>query len=61
MNALIPDISRGVSLKSGRYNQHIAPCCLLLEVGNNQNTLTEALLSMEPLALSVCRYFDRLD
>lgn len=61
MNALIPDISRGVSLKSGRYNQHIAPCCLLLEVGNNRNTLTEALLSMEPLALSVCRYFDRLD
>lgn len=61
MNALVPDISRGISMKSGRYNQHAAPCCVLLEVGNNQNTLTQAMNAMEPLTLAICRYFDALD
>lgn len=60
MNDLVPEICRGVSLKSGRYNQHIQPACLLVEVGNNKNLLSEALAAMEPLALSVCRYFDAL-
>lgn len=60
MNELVPDICREVSLKSGRYNQHISPPCLLVEVGNNRNTLAEALCAMTPLSLSVCRYFDAL-
>lgn len=61
MNDLVPDISRGISYKSGRYNQHIATGCLLVEAGNNRNTLEEALNTMGPLCMAVCRYFDALD
>ena len=61
MNEQAADISRGISYKSGRYNQHVAPCCLLIEVGNNKNTLDEALATMQPLSLAICQYFDALD
>ncbi len=43
-------LCKEVCLKSGRFNQHIAPCCVLIEVGNNRNTLDEALASMPYLA-----------
>lgn len=61
LNAQADKLCRGVSLKSGRYNQHVAPNCLLIEVGNNRNTLTEALCAMRPLALSISAYFDSLN
>lgn len=61
LNNQIEDLCRGVSLKSGRYNQHIAPCCILIEAGNNQNTLTQALNTMQPLSLAICAYFDSLN
>lgn len=60
LNAQMASLSRGVSLKSGRYNQQIAPCCILIEVGNNKNTLEEALASMPYLAHAICEYFDTL-
>ena len=37
-------------VKTGRYNQHVSPNSLLIEVGNNMNTLDEALASMPALA-----------
>ena len=37
-------------LKAGRFNQHVQVGCLLVEVGNNRNTLGEALASMPYLA-----------
>ena len=58
LNAQIENLSRGVSLKSGRYNQHIAPCCVLIEVGNNRNTLEEALRAMPYLANAICSLAD---
>ncbi len=61
MNSLTPDICRGVALKSGRYNQHIAPACLLVEAGNNRNTLPEALNAMRPLSLAICAWLDGVD
>ena len=34
---------------------------MLIEVGNNKNTLPEALNAMEPLAWAICQYFDGLE
>ena len=61
LNRQTADISRGVALKSGRYNQHAASPSMLIEVGNNQNTLPEALRAMPYLAHAICEYFDTLE
>lgn len=50
LNEQIPELCRPVKLTKQRYNQHVAPCCILIEVGNNQNTLEEALASVPYLA-----------
>ena len=46
-------LCRGVTLKSGRFNQHIAPHCVLIECGNNMNTLEEVLRSVPYLAQAI--------
>ena len=61
LNARSSDLCRGVSLKSGRYNQQVATPSMLIEAGNNKNTLPEALNAMEPLARAICQYFDSLE
>ena len=58
LNERAEGLCRGVSLKSGRYNQHAASPSMLIEVGNNKNTLKEALNAMGPLARAICLYFD---
>lgn len=60
VNAICSGLCRETKMKSGRYNQQIAPACLLLEVGNNKNTLEEALAAIPPLTNAVCAYFDAL-
>lgn len=50
VNAQTEGLCRKVMLKSGRFNQHVQVGCLLVEVGNNRNTLEEALASMPYLA-----------
>ena len=58
LNLQAENICRAVKVKSGRYNQHIAPCCVLIEVGNNQNTLEEALRTMPYLCNAICSLAD---
>ncbi len=58
VNQKYPRLFRNTKSMIGRYNQHIAPCCLLLEVGNNKNTLKEALHALPPLADGISAYFD---
>lgn len=53
LNQQQPGLCREVCVKSGRYNQHIAPCCILVEAGNNRNTLQEVLAAMPYLADAV--------
>lgn len=43
-------ICREVMVKNGRYNQHVGTPAILIEVGHNENTLSQALASMPPLA-----------
>lgn len=58
LNLQCEGLCRSVSVKSGRYNQHVAPCCVLVEVGNNYNTLEEALAAMPYLANAICALAD---
>ena len=50
LNAEAEGICKDVLVKKNRYNQHIGVHSILIEVGNNRNTLTEALASMPYLA-----------
>ena len=42
-----PDLFRQMSLRSERYNEHLTPHSVLLEVGAAGNTLRQALRSVE--------------
>lgn len=55
LGALVPGISREVKIKSGRFNQHVSTGALLIEVGNNKNTLSEALASCPVIAEAIAR------
>lgn len=50
MDELYPGLSRGVRVQTGRYNQHLHPRAILLEMGNEKNPLTEAEVSAELMA-----------
>jgi stage II sporulation protein P len=47
---LYPGLAKPVYLKSYRYNLHVRKKSLLIELGNENNTLQEAKNAMEPLA-----------
>lgn len=48
--AKYPSLMRPVSLVEYRYNQHLSPGSLILEVGSNGNTLQEALAAIRLFA-----------
>lgn len=50
INLLNPGLCKDVLVKDGRYNQHIGPTNVLIEVGHNRNTLEEALATLPYLA-----------
>lgn len=47
------ELARKIRVKTGRYNQHVASHCLLVEVGHNANTLDQALNAVEYLAIAI--------
>jgi len=53
VNALAEDLCRPVSAKSSRYNQHVSTGAFLIEVGNNMNSLAEALAAVPYLAQAI--------
>ena len=55
INRQVPGLCKNVMLKSGRYNQHVSVGCVLIEVGNNRNSLQEALCSMPYLADAIAQ------
>ena len=57
LNEIEPGFARKVRIKSGRYNQHVAPNCLLVEVGHNANTIEQAKASMPYLAECIALSF----
>ncbi len=50
LNSQAEGLCKEVRLKSGRFNQHVANGCVLIEAGNNRNTLEQVLASMPYLA-----------
>lgn len=50
LQQIAPGIARDVKIKTGRFNQHVSPGALLIEVGNNMNTLDEALAACHVIA-----------
>ncbi|HWR23676.1 MAG TPA: stage II sporulation protein P [Feifaniaceae bacterium] len=52
LNAVHPGLVRPIRVKEGRYNQH-AGRSLFVNVGNNRNTLEEALNAAESLAEAI--------
>ena len=57
LNSIAAKLARPIRVKPGRYNQHVAPNCLLVEVGHNANTLEQALAAMPYLAESIAYAF----
>ncbi|NLF26316.1 MAG: hypothetical protein GX592_00345 [Clostridiales bacterium] len=53
LNGIESGICRDVLVKTKRYNQHIGVYAVLIEVGNNKNTLEQALNSMPVLATAI--------
>lgn len=45
-----PGLTRKIYLKGYRYNMHLRPRCLLIELGAQNNTLEEAMNACDPLA-----------
>ena len=50
INASAPGVARDVKIKTGRFNQHVSTSALLIEVGNNRNTLEQALAACPVIA-----------
>lgn len=50
MESLFPGLSRGIMPKSERYNQHLLPQAMLVEVGGPENSLEEAKRTAADLA-----------
>ena len=50
INAAAPGVARDVKIKTGRFNQHVSTSALLIEVGNNRNTLAQALAACPVIA-----------
>lgn len=57
LNGISEKLCRPVRQKPGRYNQHVAPYCMLVEVGHNANTLAQAKNAMPYLAESIAYAF----
>lgn len=55
LNAQVDGLCRDVCVKTGRYNQHVAVGCVLVEAGNNRNTLEEVLAAMPYLADAILK------
>lgn len=53
LNAQCANLARDVKVKTGRFNQHIANCCILIECGMNTNTLDEVLAGVPYLAQAI--------
>lgn len=55
MEELYPGLSGGIQLTEWRYNQHLHPHALLLEVGSHETSKGEAMRSMKMMADVIAR------
>lgn len=55
LSVIQPKLIRPIRVKDGRYNQHLSPFSLLVEVGHNANSLEQALKSIPYLADAIAQ------
>ncbi len=55
LNNQCGNLARDVKVKTGRFNQHIADSCVLIECGMNTNTLEEVLAGVPYLAQAIAQ------
>ena len=60
MAALEPTLPRPINLRAQRFNQHLTPCSLLVEVGTSGNTLQEAIRGARYFAQSAGAVYQAL-
>lgn len=60
LEGMYPGLCRNLDLRTERFNQHMTPGSLLVEVGVNGNTLTQAERSAELLGVSLARMIHAL-
>ena len=60
MAALEPTLPRPINLRAQRFNQHLTPCSLLVEVGTSGNTLQEAIRGAKYFAQSAGAVYQAL-
>jgi len=53
LNEQCSQLARDVKIKTGRFNQHIADHCVLIECGMNHNTLDEVIAGVPYLAQAI--------
>ena len=53
LNNQCKQLARDVKIKTGRFNQHIADHCVLIECGMNHNTLEEVMAGIPYLAQAI--------
>lgn len=53
LNLQCENLARNVKIKTGRFNQHVADCCILIECGMNTNTMEEVLAGIPYLAHAI--------
>lgn len=53
MNRQVEGLCRDIKVKTGRFNQHIAPRCVLIECGLNYNTLEQVMNGVPYLAQAI--------
>lgn len=53
LNSRCSSLARDVKVKTGRFNQHVDDCCVLIECGMNTNTLAEVLAGVPYLAQAI--------
>jgi stage II sporulation protein P len=58
LNDIAPGIAKEVDVKTGRFNQHLSTGCILIEVGNNANTLEEVLNAVPYIAEAISLSFE---
>jgi stage II sporulation protein P len=55
LDAVSPDLMRPLNLTASRYNQHLAPGWVLVEVGAEGNTIEEAVYSAQILGRTLAQ------
>jgi stage II sporulation protein P len=61
LETLYPGLSRGIKIDTARFNQHLHPHALLVEIGGDQNTLAEAELGARYLADAIAALLPELN